>query len=230
MPFLLTDKCGTDIHLPAVILSLTPCPPAPPVGAIRLALAAVTASGTVRGAGPCAQAPFLPPQPSPHGFATLQAWDPIPGVIPAISGPGGSPRIPASSISSVNDGHSSKLLLSKQPMVFLTGNSPLGAACDNTARVSNPPLVKHSFDVGSVSSGEIIKQTSPTAAAAIKPVRADGNDTSDLGLNADLSSLVLVITETIVPLTHTVPLALKQFALSTANGQGAIESAGVDLG
>ena len=84
--------------------------------------------------------------------------------------------------------------------------------------------------MGSVSSGDVIKQTSPPADAAIKPVRADGNDTSDLGLNADLSPLVPLITETVVPLTHTVPLALKQFALSTANARGAIKSAGVDLG
>ena len=111
-------------------------------------------------------------------------------------------------------------------------NSPLGAPCDNIARVSKPPLVKHSSDGGSVSTGDIIEQTTPPAAAAIESVRfpAHCSNTSDLVSNADLSPLVPLITETIVPPTHTAPLVLTQVALSTTNARGVIEGAGVDLG
>ena len=70
-PILTTDKCDKDIQPPAASLSLTLHPPEPPAGTIRPALVAITASRALMGAGPCAPAPFHPPQPSPHGFTVL---------------------------------------------------------------------------------------------------------------------------------------------------------------
>ena len=77
-PFLQMDKCDMDIPPPAVSLSLIPCPPTPPVCAIRLAPVAVTASGVLRGAGPCAQAPFLPStQPTWLSRSSCQGSNPL---------------------------------------------------------------------------------------------------------------------------------------------------------
>ena len=88
------DKCDMDIHPPTASLSLTLCPPVPPMGAIRPAQVAVMASSILMGADTFALAPFHPPQPSPRGFTALQAGDLIPCAFPTIMGPGGAQRIP----------------------------------------------------------------------------------------------------------------------------------------
>ena len=70
-PIFTMDKCDMDIPPPTASLSPTLCPTSPPVGAIQPAPVAITASGTLRGAGLCALAPLFTPSPSPRGPTAL---------------------------------------------------------------------------------------------------------------------------------------------------------------
>ena len=128
---------------------------------------------------------LMPGMPSPLFFPPFRAWAGPPLFPPHPLA--GRTVVSVQNYPSTNKQHFS-----------LTGNSPLGALFDNTPRVFNHPLVKHSFDGDSVSTGDIIKQTSPPLPTAITPVRVDCHNTSDLGLKADFSPLLPVFADTIV--------------------------------
>ena len=135
LPIINTDMCHIDMNPPAAGLSVPLCPPTPSVGNIRSAPAVIMASNVLMGAGPGAPAPFHPPVPSPHGYNDLCAGVQVPHVFP---------HAPASG--QVDDCIISKFSFSNNPKTFLTGNSPLGITCNNTAHTSNPLLITDGFE------------------------------------------------------------------------------------